>query len=280
MEIRVKGRFLRELKNQKLAIAGLTATSLFVLISISVPLFPIPDPFALSFRPFQPPSRQHIMGTDNLGRDIFSRVLWGTRASLLVGVLSAGLSAAIGILVGAIAGYFRGWLDDLLSRTIDVFLVMPIFFLLILIVSLFGSHIFFVILAIGMVTWPRNARLMRAQALSLRSRAYVTAAIGSGASQLRVLFLHVVPNGVSPVIAYAVLLVGTSILVEAGLSFLGLGDPNVISWGQMIRAGQQSFTTAWWMSFFPGLMLLILVSAINYFGDGLSVVLNPRMIRQ
>jgi peptide/nickel transport system permease protein len=276
----IQGRFFHELKNQKMATAGLTVTSLFILVAIWVPLFPILDPSAVSLDISQAPSSRHLMGTDNLGRDIFSRVLWGTRASLMVGILSAGLSAFLGIIVGAIAGYYGGWIDDLLSRTIDVFLVMPIFFLLILVVSLFGSHLFFVVFAIGMVTWPRNARIMRAQTLSLRNRAYVTAAIGSGASNLRALFLHIVPNGVSPVIAYAVLLAGTAILVEAGLSFLGLGDASVISWGQMIRIGQQSFATAWWASFFPGLMLLILVSALNYFGDGLSIILNPRMLRR
>ncbi len=278
MSIRLKGRFFRELKRQKMSMIGFSMVCLFFLIAASLQFLPIPDPFALSLLPFHPPSTEHYMGTDNLGRDIFSRVLWGTRASLMVGILSAGLSAVIGIIVGGIAGYYGGWVDDLLSRIIDVFLVMPIFFLLILIVSLFGSHIYFVILAIGMVTWPRNARIMRAQTLTLKKRAYVTAAIGSGASSLRVLFLHVVPNGVSPVIAHTVILIGQAVLVEAGLSFLGLGDPNVISWGQLIRSGQQSFATAWWISFFPGLMLLVMVSAINFFGDGLTVVLNPRMI--
>jgi len=263
-----------------MAIIGLIVVILLILIALLLQYMPINDPYELSPHPFQPPSGKHIMGTDNLGRDIFSRVLWGTRASLLVGVLSAGLSAAIGIIIGGIAGYYGGWVDDILSRIIDVFLVMPIFFLLILIVSLFGSHIFFVIFAIGMVTWPRNARIMRSQALALKNRAYVTAAIGSGAGNLRVLFFHVVPNGVSPVIAYAVLLIGQAVLVEAGLSFLGLGDPNVISWGQLIRSGQQSFPSAWWISFFPGLMLLLMVSAVNFFGDGLSIVLNPRMKRQ
>jgi peptide/nickel transport system permease protein len=275
-----KSHFLTELKNQKIAIVGLAVTFLFVLVAILVPLLPISDPFALSRHTYKPPTYKFIMGTDNLGRDIFSRVLWGTRASLLVGIISAGLSAVLGIIIGAIAGYYGGWMDDLLSRTIDIFLVMPIFFLLIMLTSLFGSHLFFVIIAIGIVTWPRNARIMRAQALTLKKRAFVTAAIGSGASHLYTLFSHVVPNGVAPVIANSMLLVGQAILVEAGLSFLGLGDPNIISWGQMIRTGQQSFASSWWMSFFPGLMLLILVSAVNYFGDGLSVILNPRMKRR
>jgi len=280
LKTRGKGLLFREFRRHKIATIGLIVVILMILIALLLQYMPIKDPFGLSPHPFQPPSSKHIMGTDNLGRDIFSRVLWGTRASLMVGVFSAGLSAVIGIIIGGIAGYYGGWVDDLLSRIIDVFLVMPIFFLLILIVSLFGSNIFFVIFSIGMVTWPRNARIMRAQALALKNRAYVTAAIGSGASSLRVLFFHVVPNGVSPVIAYAVLLIGQAILVEAGLSFLGLGDPSVISWGQVIRSGQQSFSTAWWISFFPGIMLMVMVSAVNFFGDGLSLVLNPRMIRQ
>ena len=275
----IGSRFFQELKHQKVALIGLGVTILFILIALGVHLLPA-DPFALSRYPYKAPGSQFLMGTDNLGRDIFLRVLWGTRASLLVGVLSAGISAVLGIIMGAIAGYYGGWIDDLLSRTIDVFLIMPIFFLLILVVSLFGNNIYFVILAIGAVTWPRNARIMRAQAMTLRTRAYVTAAIGSGASSLRTLFFHVVPNGIAPVIANSMLMVGQAILTEAGLSFLGLGDPNIISWGQMIRTGQQSFATSWWMAFFPGLMLVILVSAVNYFGDGLSVVLNPRMKRR
>ncbi len=275
-----KDRLVRELLRQKMAMIGFFVVCLFFLIAILLQSLPIPDPFGLSLQPFHPPSGEHVMGTDNLGRDIFSRVLWGTRASLLVGILSAGLSAVIGIIIGGIAGYYGGWVDDLLSRITDVFLVMPIFFLLILVVSLFGNHIFFVIFSIGLVTWPRNARIMRAQALALKKRAYVTAAIGSGASSFRVLFFHVVPNGVSPVIAYTVILIGQAVLVEAGLSFLGLGDPSVISWGQLIRSGQQSFANAWWISFFPGLMLLVMVSAVNFFGDGLSVALNPRMMRR
>ncbi len=280
MNLTRKGRFIHELVKQRMAMTGFFVVCLFSLIAVLLQVLPVPDPFALSLHPFHPPSGEHLMGTDNLGRDLFSRVLWGTRASLLVGILSAGLSAVIGIIIGGIAGYYGGWVDDLLSRITDVFLVMPIFFLLILIVSLFGSHIFFVIFSIGLVTWPRNARIMRVQALALKKRAYVTAVIGSGASSSRVLFFHVVPNGVSPVIAYTVILIGQAVLVEAGLSFLGLGDPNIISWGQLIRSGQQSFASAWWISFFPGLMLLVMVSAVNFFGDGLSVVLNPRMMRR
>lgn len=276
----LRKRFFSDLKRQRVALAGLAVVSLLLLIAILLPVLPISDPFSMDHQSYQPPSRQNLMGTDNLGRDIFSRVLWGTRVAFLVGVLSAGLSAVLGTVVGAISGYYGGWVDDLLSRIIDVFLVIPIFFLLILVVSLFGSSLYFVIFSIGAVTWPRNARIMRAQALSLRNRAYVTGAILAGSTNFRTLFLHVIPNGVSPVIANSMLLVGSAIIIEAGLSFLGLGDPNIVSWGQMIRTGQQSFTSSWWMAFFPGLGLLILVSAINYFGDGLSVVLNPRMKRR
>ena len=273
-------RFLVELRKQKLTMVSLGIFSAFILIAIFAGLLPIADPFALSSDQSQAPSMKHFMGTDNLGRDIFARVLWGTRASLLVGVFSAGLSCVIGIVFGALAGYYGGWIDDVLSRFIDVILSMPIFFLLILVVALFGNDLFFVIVCIGSVTWPSSARIMRAQALTLRQRAFVMAAIGSGQSNLSVLFLHVVPNGVGPVIAYSVLVVGTAILIESGLSFLGLGDANIISWGQIIQAGQRSLTTAWWISFFPGLVLMVLVSAINFLGDGLTIVLNPRMMRR
>jgi peptide/nickel transport system permease protein len=148
----IESRFFRELKHQKVALIGFCLTLLFIGIALGVHLLPLADPFALSRNTYRAPSLQFLMGTDNLGRDIFSRVIWGTRVSLLVGVLSAGLSALLGIIIGAIAGYFGGWMDDLLSRAIDIFLIMPIFFLLILVVSLFGNNVFFVILAIGAVT--------------------------------------------------------------------------------------------------------------------------------
>ena len=276
----LRKRFFHEIKHQKVALIGLGVTGLFMAAAILAPVLPIADPFSIDYQSYQAPGERHIMGTDNMGRDMFSRVLWGTRISLLVGLLSAGLSAVVGIVVGAVAGYYGGWVDDLLSRITDIFLVIPIFFLLILVVSLFGSSIYFVIFAIGAVTWPRNARIMRAQSLSLKNRPFVTAAIIGGSTRIQTLFSHVVPNGVGPVLANSMLLVGSAILMEAGLSFLGLGDPEVISWGQMIRTGQQSFASSWWMTFFPGLALLILVSAVNYFGDGLSIVLNPKMRRR
>jgi peptide/nickel transport system permease protein len=269
-----------ELRRDKFAIAGLIVVVAVVIVAAIAPILPLADPFDVSSQVARPPSQGHLLGTDHLGRDMFSRIMWGTRTALLIGLVSAGISAIVGIIVGSLAGFLGGWIDDLIGRTTEVFLVMPIFFLLIVIVSLFGNRLLLVVLAIGAVTWPKNARIMRARVLELKGRTYVTAALGIGASRLRVLFRHVVPNGVAPVLAQSWLLVGAAILTEAGLSFLGLGDPNIISWGQMIRTGQPYIATAWWMSLFPGLAVLVLVSAINFLGDGLTSVLNPRLRRE
>ena len=272
-------RFLVELRKQKLTMVSLGIFSAFILIAIFAGLLPITDPFALSSDQSQAPSMKHFMGTDNLGRDIFARVLWGTRASLLVGVFSAGLSCVIGIVFGALAGYYGGWIDDVLSRFIDVILSMPIFFLLILVVALFGNDLFFVIVCIGGVTWPSSARIMRAQALTLRQRAFVMAAIGSGQSNLSVLFLHVVPNGIGPVLVNAVLGVAAAILIESSLSFLGIGvQPPIPSWGNILAEGKATLGTAWWLMLFPGLAIFFTVLGYNLLGEGLREALSPKRL--
>lgn len=270
---------LSEIKYTKTGLIGLILLVILVVIALVVPLLPLPDPHSTDFQPFLSPSRVHPMGTDNLGRDIFSRVLWGTRTSLSVGLVAAGLSAIIGVLVGGIAGYYGGVVDDILSRITEIFLVIPGFFLALLVVSIFGSSLINIMVVLGLLTWPSNARLMRAQALSLKEREFVQALKVAGVNELKIVLKHIIPNGIQPIIANTFLQMAGAIITEAGLSFIGLGDPNVISWGKMIYEGQIYITSYWWVPIFPGIFLVLTVLALNLLGDGLLTLLNPRLRR-
>ena len=223
------------------------------------------------------PGTQYWMGTDNLSRDLFSRVIWGGRLGLLVAVVSAGIASVLGVVVGGLAGYYGGWVDDVLSRAIDIFLMIPTFFLALLIIALFGSSIFLIMVVIGLTTWPRPARIMRSQVLTLKSRTFVKATRVSGASNYQILFRHIIPNGIPPVITTGTLLMGSAILIEAGLSFLGLGDPSTTSWGRMIQLGQRHIRIAPWMSVFPGVAMLVMVTSFNLLGDALNRALQPQL---
>ncbi len=270
---------ISEIKYTKTGLIGLILLTVLVTIALIVPLLPLPNPQSTDFQPFLPPSKAHPMGTDNLGRDIFSRVLWGTRTSLAVGLVAAGLSAIIGVLVGGIAGYYGGTIDDVLSRITEIFLVIPGFFLALLVVSIFGSSLINIMVVLGLLTWPSNARLMRAQALSLKEREFIQALKVSGVSDLKIVLRHIIPNGIQPIIANTFLQMAGAIITEAGLSFIGLGDPNVVSWGKMIYEGQIYITSYWWVPIFPGIFLVLTVLALNLLGDGLLTLLNPKLRR-
>lgn len=256
---------------------GLFVLAALALIALMAPVIAPRDPMSIDGPRLAPPGGEYFMGTDNLGRDIWSGVISGARVSLLVGVIAAGISAVVGIVVGSISGYYGGWVDILLSRMTEVFLITPSFFLIIVVVATFGSNLLYVMIVIGMTTWATNARLMRAQALALRERTFVLAAAALGEPRWRILWRHIVPNGLAPVIANSTLLVANAILIEAGLSFLGLGDPNVVSWGQMVYVGQRYLRNAPGMSLFPGIAIVFTVMAFYLLGDGLSAALNPRL---
>ena len=203
-------------------------------------------------------------------------IIYGTRTSLMVAVISAFISGLLGILIGGIAGFFGGNVDRVISELINIFMMLPTFFLILLIIALFGNSIYNVMIVIGITTWPSNAKLMRAQALSLRERTFVKAAIAMGESRLQILFKYIIPNGVFPVIANTTVGMSNAILTEAGLSFLGLGDPNIISWGQMIYDGKSFLTSAWWIATFAGIAIVITVTIFYLLGDGLNHVMNPK----
>ena len=258
-------------------LAGLAIILMLILVAASADLLAPAKPFALSRDSLRPPGAQHLMGTDDLGRDIFSGVVYGARVSLLVGLLTAGASTLAGILIGGIAGYYGGKFDDLLMRLTEFFMVIPRFFLALVIVALFGSSIWGIILVLAILSWPMMARLFRAEVLRLKSQEFVLAARGMGCGDLRILFGHILPNALSPVTVNISVQVSYAIILEAGLSFLGLGDPASLSWGVMLANAQQFLRQAWWTATFPGLAIFLAVLGFNLVGDGLNDALNPRL---
>jgi len=248
-----------------------------VLTAIFAPLLSTHNPYVLGDSLLEAPGKEHILGTDGLGRDVYSMIIYGSRTSLTVGIVTAVISAVIGVLVGAFSGYYGGTLDRVVSEVINIFLMLPTFFLILIIVALFGSSMMNVMIVIGLTSWPGNARLMRVQALSLRQRTFVMSAIAVGETKRQIVYRYIIPNGIFPVIANTTMGIGGAILTEAALSFLGLGDPNVISWGQLVYQGKAYLTSGWWVSTFSGLAIVIIVLIFYLIGDGLDGILNPKL---
>ncbi|MDH2344082.1 MULTISPECIES: ABC transporter permease [unclassified Bradyrhizobium] len=239
------------------------------------------DPSDMVASPFIWPGNdpEFPLGTDLMGRDLTAGLFHGASVSLMVGAVAAAIALAIGVSLGAVAGYYGGWMDDLIMRVTELFQTMPAFLLAIVMVAVLNPSIYTIILALGITAWPGIARLTRAEVLALRNRDFVQALIGMGMSDWRIVLFHVVPNALTPVIVAASILVATAILSEAGLSFLGLGDPNHVSWGTMIGAGRDALRTAWYQTAIPGLAIMITVLALNLLGDALNHALNPRLRR-
>jgi len=263
-------------KRNKAAVLGLVVTLFFSALAILAPILNLSSPFRSSASLLKEPRIGNPMGTDHLGRDVLSMVVWGSRTSLMIGFLSAALSAVIGTLMGAIPGYYGGIIDDFLMRIVDLLLVIPMFFLILLVVALFGGGIFKIVAVIGLLSWPSIARVVRGQFLTLKERTFVEAARAIGVKDRHIILRHILPNAIPPIVVNLTLQTGGAILTEASLSFLGLGDPTQISWGMMISDAQRFIGIAWWMAVFPSLALSIVVLALNLVGDGLTDAINPR----
>ena len=249
----------------------------FVLTAALAYEFSPYDPFALGDEALIAPRSDHWMGTDDLGRDTLSRVIHGSRVPLLVGFLATAASMALGILIGSFSGYFGGRTDVVLMRATEYVLVVPRFFLALLVIAMLGTGIEKIILVIGILGWPEVARVVRAQFLTFREREFVIAARAIGAGHAKIIFCEILPNAIPPAVVVASILVARAILLEAGLSFLGLGDPNLISWGSLLSEAQERISASVWLALFPGLAISLLVLCINLFGDGINDVLNPKL---
>ncbi|WP_456433661.1 ABC transporter permease [Thermosulfuriphilus sp.] len=261
-----------------LGFAGLFIVGILFLVAVLSPLIAPYDPLAIDTKAIlQPPSKTHPLGTDTLGRDVLSRMIYGARISLLVGIVSVGISTAIGILLGAISGYYGGLVDQIIMRFVDIMLCFPTIFLIIAVIAFLEPSIWNIMIVIGATGWMGIARLVRAEFLSLKEREFVLAARAIGATNNRIIFRHILPNALPPVLVSATLGVGLAILTESALSFLGIGvQPPTPSWGNMLTEGKDNLEIAWWLSVFPGLAILVTVLGYNLLGEAIQEAIDPR----
>lgn len=266
------------LRNPSALLGALVLVLIAMAALLSGLLFP-GDPLDMVARPLLPPLQDPAfwLGSDSLGRNVAAGLAHGARVSLLVGVVAAVLSLLIGVLVGAIGGYFGGVVDDLLVRLTELVQTIPSFLLVIVIVAIGQPKVAVIVTAIGLASWPMIARLVRAEFRSLRESEFVQAARSQGFSDTRIIFQEILPNALPPVIVSVSVLVATAILMESALAFIGLGDPNIVSWGSMIGEGREHLRTAWTLSALPGVAILVTVLSLNLVGDGLNDALNPRL---
>ena len=270
--------FWTRYRRNRAAVLGLGILFTILFMAATAHLFYPEDPFRLVGRPLSGPFENgFLLGSDSLGRDVASGIVHGAKTSLLIGLIATLVSIFIGIFFGAFAGYFGGRVDDLLMRITEIFQTIPSFIFAILLVAIMKPSIFSIVIAIAVVSWPGVARLVRGEFLSLKNREFVQACHTIGMSDLRVILREILPNCLSPIIVIGSLMVATAILIESGLAFLGLGDPNIMSWGFQIGAGRTMLRSAWWVCTFPGIAILITVLAINLIGEGLNDALNPRL---
>ncbi len=271
--------FLRRLSRNRLAVAGgVVIVALFIVAAVPRAFAPY-DPDRIDIlRVLQPPSADHLLGTDELGRDVLSRIVYGARISLAVGFVATGIALAIGLAVGLFAGYYGAWVDAVLMRFVDIMLCFPSFFLILAVIAFLGPSIFNIMAVIGLTSWMGAARLVRAETLSLKERDFVAAARAQGAGNGRIIFRHILPNALAPIFVWATLGVAGAILVESGLSFLGIGvQPPHPSWGNMLTSGKDNIEFAWWMSAFPGLAIFVTVLGYYLLGEGIQEAVDPRL---
>ncbi len=273
--------FWSRFRRRRAAVIGLVLVLLVVAVALAAPHVYPQSPWRMVSRPFMPPffDGRVPLGTDTLGRNVAAGLAHGAQVSLLIGVVSTLVALAVGVPIGAAAGYFGGLVDDLLMRFTEFFQTVPSFALAIVLVAIFQPSLVSIVAAIGVVGWPPVARLVRGEVLAQRRREYVEAAILAGQSHFTIITRQILPNVVSPIVVLASLMVATAILLESSLSFLGLGDPSVMSWGYMIGAARTVVRQAWWLSVFPGLAIVLTVLALNLVGEGLAEALDPRSSR-
>lgn len=273
--------FFRAFLRNRGAAVGL---AILLLVGVMAALAPVVFPFSpwdMQGAPFSPPGEDGFwLGSDSLGRDVAADIAYGSWVSLLVGAVSTAAGLLLGVVLGAVAGYAGGWVDDVIMRFTEFFQTVPSFILAVVLVAIFTPSIASIVAAIAVVSWPPVTRVVRAEFMTLRTREFVQAAEVLGRSRSAIVFREILPNALSPIIVLASLMVASAILLEAALSFLGLGDPNLMSWGFMIGAGRSVIRLAPWMSIFPGLALFLTVLALNLVGEGLSDALNPRLARR
>jgi peptide/nickel transport system permease protein len=268
---------LRKLKRNKASIVGLCIILVFIVLALFPNVIAPYHPFT-TFRSRQSPSSEHWFGTDTLGRDVFSNVIWGVRTTFYIGTACVLIELVIGLLMGGLAGYLGGWIDDLLMRITDIILALPTLIVLILAVSMFKVRsINIIILVMGLIGWPYMARVIRSQVLSIKTTPYVEAAKAMGATTQRIIFRHILPNIILPIVILITIHFAGYVLWEASLTFLGLGDPNSFSWGVMIMAGKNVLRSCPWISTYPGLFLFIMLIALQILGDGLRDIFDIRV---
>ncbi|MET0314128.1 MAG: ABC transporter permease [Hansschlegelia sp.] len=272
------GALLARLLRKPSSAIGLTLLAAVVGVALAAPWLYPADPLEMAAIPLQPPGADPAfpLGTDMLGRDIAAGVFHGARVSLLIGLVATLVSLVIGVGIGAVAGYFGGTLDKALMRVTELFQTIPPFLFTLAIVAILQPSIPTIVGAIGVTSWPSLARLVRAEALRLRRSELVEASIALGAGDARIIFQHVLPNALAPIVVSASIMVATAILTESSLAFLGLGDPNVVTWGGMVGAGREVLRTDWYVATLPGVAILVAVLALNLLGDGLNDALDPR----
>jgi peptide/nickel transport system permease protein len=273
--------FWKRFRRNRFAVAGgVVVVALFFVSLLATWITPY-DPDTLDlYNVLMPPSAMHWFGTDELGRDVFTRVVFGAKISLKVGFVAVGIAVLVGTFIGLVAAYYGGWIDNVLMRFVDIMLCFPTFFLILAVIAMLEPSIWYIMIIIGLTGWMGVARLVRAEVLSIKERDFILAAKAIGASDFRILFRHVLPNAMSPVLVSATLGVAGAILTESALSFLGIGvQPPTPSWGNILTSGKDYIEFAWWLSLFPGLAILVTVLSYNLLGEGIRDALDPRLNR-
>lgn len=271
--------FLRRLGKNRLAMAGGVAVSFLFVVAAYPSAFAPHDPSRIDVRNIlEAPSAEHPLGTDELGRDVLSRMVYGARISMEVGFVAMGIATVLGLLIGLVAGFYGKWVDAVLMRFVDIMLCFPSFFLILAVIAFLGPSILNIMAIIGLTSWMGAARLVRAEMLSLKERDFVSAARAQGAGNLRIIVRHILPNAIAPILVWATLGVAGAILVESSLSFLGIGvQPPTPSWGNMLTAGKDNIEFAWWLSVYPGMAILVTVLGYYLLGEGIQDAANPRL---